>query len=272
MLYLVATPIGNLKDITFRAVEVLGSCSLILCEDTRHSRKLAGHYAISTPLKSFHKFNEAKMETAVINLLKKGESIALVSDAGTPGISDPGARLVKLCRENNLAVTSIPGPCAAIAALTISGLDTGRFQFVGFLPKKKGELKQKLQECCSYPGTTIAYESPHRLKNVLKAIHEIAPSHPLAVGRELTKIYEEMRFGCAAELLKHWLENEVKGEIVLLIAPGEEKSASWEELTIEEHFALVQRDKNLSKNEAIKAVAQQRKIPKRQVYNLLERK
>lgn len=223
MLYLIATPIGNLNDITLRAIETLKSCDLVLCEDTRHSRKLTSHYNISTPLKSYHKFNEAKMENIVIELLQAGKSIALISDAGTPGISDPGARLVKLCRERGLPVTSLPGPCAAITALTLSGLDTERFQFVGFLPKKKSELKAILQECCRYPGTTIAYESPHRLKNVLSLIQEMAPSKRVSVARELTKIYEELQTGTAAELLLRWQESEVKGEIVLLIAPGGKK-------------------------------------------------
>jgi 16S rRNA (cytidine1402-2'-O)-methyltransferase len=264
MLYLVATPIGNLADITCRAIETLKKCSLILCEDTRHSRKLTQHYGIATPLKSYHKFNEAKLESSLIAQLKKGQSIALISDAGTPGISDPGARLVRLCQELNLPVTSLPGPCAAITALTLSGLATEPFQFVGFLPKKKGELTKKLQELCRYPGTSIAYESPQRLKNVLALIKEISPTQPLAVARELTKLYEEVKLGTAEELLLEF--GDVKGEIVLLIGAGGPKPP-WQELSIEEHFQ--QKLPHLSKNEAIKAVAEERRIPKRQVYNLV---
>lgn len=269
MLYLIPTPIGNLTDITYRAIQTLQSCDLILCEDTRHSQKLLRHYKIEVPLKSYHKFNEAKMEAFVIKELKSNKTIGLISDAGTPGIADPGARLVRLCQEHKLPVTSLPGPCAAITALTLSGLDSERFQFVGFLPKKKSELQHLLEEYCRYPGTTIAYESPHRLKNVLKAINEIAPNHPLAVVRELTKIYEEAKLGTATELLEHFKENEVKGEIVLLIAPGKEEVSPLNNLSIEEHFQhLLQM---LPKNEAIKAVAEQRKIPKRQVYNLVNK-
>ncbi len=217
MLYLVATPIGNLGDITFRAVEVLKHCDVILCEDTRHSGKLLNHYEITTPRKSYHMFNEARREPEILERLRNGQDVALISDAGTPGISDPGQRLVRACAEAELPVTAIPGPCAAIQGLVASGLDSTQFQFLGFLPKKPGKLRKALQAALDYPGTSIVYESPHRLHKSLKALAELSPETPVVVARELTKKFEEYRRGTAPELLEHYLAKPPKGEIVLLI-------------------------------------------------------
>lgn len=217
MLYLVATPIGNLADISFRALKTIESCDYLLCEDTRHSQKLLAHYELRKPLKSYHHFNEASRESQVIADLKEGKTIGLLSDAGTPGISDPGMRLVKRCWQEQLPVSTIPGACALIAALTSSGLSTERFQFIGFLPVKKGPRQRLLQECFLYPGTTIAYESPHRILSTLEILKTIAPTQRIAIARELTKKFEEVQQGTCLELFEKLHLRKPKGEFVLLL-------------------------------------------------------
>lgn len=218
VLYLIATPIGNLKDITLRALEILANCDYVLCEDTRHTRNLCNHYNVKVPLKSFHLFNEKAKEQAVIDDLKMGKEIGLVSDAGSPGISDPGERLVKRCREEGLDVIPVPGPCAAIAALSTSGLSSTRFQFFGFLPRKKGKLKKILEKILLYEGTSICYESPFRLLSTLKVLVDLEPTRPCAVARELTKKFESHVQGSALQVMQHFLQSTPKGEIVILIA------------------------------------------------------
>lgn len=268
MLYLVATPIGNLKDITLRALETLQSCDYILCEDTRHSLILLKHHSIHKPLKSFHKFSEASKENDVIQDLIAGKIICLISDAGTPGISDPGTRLVKRCIEENIKISTIPGACAAIAALCISGLDTDRFQFYGFLPRQSGALKNTLAEILKSAFTTICYESAERIHKVLEAIDAMDSQRQIVIGRELTKKFEEMLRGKPKELLYQYTEKKFKGELVLLISGnmyGE--LPQWENLSIEEHVAKIQQENNVSLNDAIKKVAQLRSVPKRTVYN-----
>ena len=267
MLYLVATPIGNLSDMTYRAVEVLQSCDYILCEDTRHSSVLLKHYDIKKPLKSYHKFNEASRENELLLDLRDGKSIALISDAGTPGIADPGTRLVEKTVEEGLPVCSIPGACAAITALSCSGLNTEMFQFVGFLPKKQQELLSILRGILQYPGTTITYESPKRLMATLEKIHELESERKVSVGRELTKKFEEVLRGTAAELLSHFQEKAPKGEIVLMISGKETEAIDWTSLTAEEHVKAIEEDYGVSKKEAIKIVAQLRGVPKRDIYN-----
>ncbi len=271
MLYVVATPIGNLSDITYRAVEILKTCDYILCEDTRHSVVLLKHYEITRPLKSLHKFNEASQLSHIISDLQQGQKVALISDAGTPAISDPGERLVKECVNENITVIPIPGACAAIAALSSSGLDTSRFQFCGFLPRRAGERKRIMQEILTYPGTTICYESPNRLKDILALIAESDPARSVVVARELTKKFEEFMRGTAGELLTR-LDQPLKGEIVLLIS-GRPPQASmdWESLTPEEHVAMMQKTYSLSKQDAIKMVAQMRQVPKRDIYNKIHK-
>lgn len=268
MLYLVATPIGNLSDITLRALEVLKASDYILCEDTRHTLVLLNHYEIKKPLKSYHKFNESSQEQRIIDDLNAGQTVALVSDAGTPGISDPGAQLVQRCVAEGLLVTAIPGPCAAIMALSCSGFDTTRFQFFGFLPKKSAELRRTLQELLMYEGTTICYESPNRLLDVLKVIHELAPDRQLGVARELTKKFEESKKGTAEELLNYWKANPLKGEIVLLLS-GAVNSVDWTTLTPQQHVSFLQQTYHLPQQEAIKLAAELRGVPKRDVYNTL---
>lgn len=269
MLILVATPIGHLKDITLRALECLQSCDYILCEDTRHSLILLKHYNITKPLVSFHKFSEASKEDEIIQDLRNGKTICLISDAGTPGISDPGTRLVQRCVKENLKVSAIPGACAAIMALCISGLDTDQFYFYGFLPKASSALKNAIQQILQSPCTTICYESPERIHKVLETIHLMDPSREVVIGRELTKKFEEFIRGTAQELLNKHEEKKFKGELVLLISkinPAHKKT-SWENLSIEEHVSQIQQEGNLSLNDAIKKVAEVRSIPKRQVYN-----
>ncbi len=268
MLYLIATPIGNLKDMTFRAVEVLNSCDYILCEDTRHSQVLLQHYHITKPVKSFHKFSEASKEDAIISDLQNGQTVGVISDAGTPGISDPGSRLVQKCAELNLPITSIPGPCAAIAALTCSGLNTDRFQFFGFLPKKHEELRQAISELLRFPGTSICYESPNRLMETLGVLDSLAPDRNVVVARELTKKFEEIKRGNAKDLLIYWKDNPLKGEVVLLIE-GKAQTIDWNALTPAEHVAWLMDSFAMSKHDAIKMAAEMRGVPKRNIYNTL---
>jgi 16S rRNA (cytidine1402-2'-O)-methyltransferase len=265
VLYLVSTPIGNLADFSFRAVETLKKCDYILCEDTRHSRVLLNHYAIDTPLKSFHKFNESRAEESVLDDLKNGKTVALISDAGTPLISDPGQELVQRCRAMGIAVSAIPGACAVIDALVLSGLAPTPFQFIGFLPKKEKELEAVLSSALLYAGTTIAYESPHRIEETLSTIAKISPHRKLCVARELTKLHEECLTGPVEDLIAHFKEKPPRGEIVLLISPSEEKMA-YDHLSLQELVETLQKDFSLSKQEAIKMAAQMRHLPKRDVY------
>lgn len=217
-LYLVPTPIGNLKDITYRAVEVLGSVDLILAEDTRHTARLLQHYDIKTPLQSHHKFNEHKTVEAVCNKIIGGQTIALVSDAGTPGISDPGYLLVRTCIDREIDVETLPGPTAFVPALVNSGLPSDRFCFEGFLPQKKGRQK-KFQSLVEEERTMIFYESPYRLAKTLEQLIEFFGSDREAcVSREISKIYEENRRGPLTALLEHYKKTPPKGEIVLIVA------------------------------------------------------
>jgi 16S rRNA (cytidine1402-2'-O)-methyltransferase len=266
MLFVVATPIGNLSDITLRGIETLKSCDYILCEDTRLSRTLLSHYNIDTRLTSYHKFSETSQQDTILKDLKEGKNIALISDAGTPGIADPGELLIAACREHGIPVTPIPGACAAITALCASGLSTEKFQFVGFLPKQRNDLMVTLSDALRYPGTTIAYESPHRLKDTLQILHETTPNCIVAVARELTKMFEEHIKGTPQELLNHWGDSPVRGEIVLMISGGHEiTSQSWD-ITPEEHVKKVQEDEGISLREAVNTVAKLRGLNKRTLY------
>lgn len=219
MLYLISTPIGNLGDFTFRAVETVKNLDYLLCEDTRRTGILLHHYEIKVPMRSFNAHSEGGKLAKVVEDLQEGKQIGLVSDAGTPGISDPGSRLVAACRKEGVTVVAIPGACAAIAALAPSGLETSRFQFFGFLPRKKGPLKRTFEEILTYSGTTICYESPFRLVASLKVLVELEPERKCVVARELTKKFEEFVEGSAAELLLHFSTKAPKGEIVLMISP-----------------------------------------------------
>lgn len=216
-LYLVATPIGNLADITHRAIDVLTNVAVIACEDTRHTRKLLQHYGISTKTVSYHEHNEQERARQLIDVLREGKDVAVVSDAGTPSISDPGFRLVRAAIENNVSVVPVPGPSALISALIAAGLPTDEFFFGGFLPARSNARRTKLTEMRSVPGTLVFYEAPHRLAETLRDAHEILGEREAVVARELTKLHEELRRDRLSKLAEHYSSEEVRGEIVLLI-------------------------------------------------------
>lgn len=216
-LYVVATPIGNLADITHRALQVLTKVDVIACEDTRHTRKLLQHYGIATKTVSYHEHNEKQRSEQLIVDLQKGSDVAVVSDAGTPAISDPGFRLVRAAIENNITVVPVPGPSALITALVATGLPTDEFFFAGFLPSRTGARQSRLRELVSIPATLIFYEAPHRLAGTLNDAHSILGEREAVVARELTKLHEELRRGKLSELAEHYSREEVRGEVVLVI-------------------------------------------------------
>lgn len=265
MLYIVSTPIGNLSDISLRALEILKSCDLILCEDTRHSGILLRHYGIETRLESYHKFNEAIKREKIANQIREGTSIALISDAGTPGIADPGVTLIQLCLQQGLPLCIVPGPCALIQALIGSGLSTERFQFCGFLPRKQGELRQALIELLQYPGTTICYEAPSRILDTLAVIATLQPQRQVVVAREMTKVFEEYVRGTVEEVQEHLKRKGARGEMVLLLSPPS-SNKKWTDWTISDHIQWVEEHYGLSRKEAIKLVAELRGVPKRTIY------
>jgi 16S rRNA (cytidine1402-2'-O)-methyltransferase len=218
-LYLVATPIGNLEDITLRALRVLRECDVVAAEDTRHSGQLLKHFGISKPLLSYFQFNEAKRSEEIIERLRRGEKVALVTDAGSPGISDPGERVVKAAIAAGFRVESVPGSCALVAALTASGLPTDEFHFIGFLPHKSGQRRNKLESLKSFDGTLVLYESPYRIEKLLVELSEVFPERQVVLARELTKKFEEFLRGKPAELLALAKKRSLKGEFVVLVEP-----------------------------------------------------
>ncbi|MBS0625751.1 MAG: 16S rRNA (cytidine(1402)-2'-O)-methyltransferase [Verrucomicrobia bacterium] len=260
MLYLVATPIGNLEDISKRALSVLEKCDAILCEDTRRTSILLQKYELRKTLIPFHKFNERGAEERILEELRSGKEIALVSDAGTPCINDPGQGLVQACVREGLLFTAIPGPCSLIQALVLSGFDSTKFQFVGFLPRKGLD---ELRKILCYPGTSIGFESPERLVDTLRAIGSLDAARNVAVAREMTKTFEECRRGTASELADHYEKTPPKGEIVLLVAGGK---VPEEEMPLDELLELLQELHGLSLKEAIKLAAKLKNLPKSAVY------
>jgi 16S rRNA (cytidine1402-2'-O)-methyltransferase len=216
-LYLVATPIGNLEDITLRALRVLRECDVVAAEDTRHSGQLLKHFGIAKPLLSYFQFNEARRSEEILERLKRGEKVALVTDAGTPGISDPGERVVKAALAAGLRVEAVPGPCALVAALTSSGLSSEEFHFIGFLPHKSAQRRRQLEGMTGIPGTLIFYESPYRIVKFLEELAELYPERRVVLARELTKKFEEIRPGTAKELLEEVKKKAVRGEFVVLL-------------------------------------------------------
>ncbi len=224
-LYLVATPIGNLEDITLRALRVLRECDVVAAEDTRHSGHLLKHFGISKPLLSYFQFNEARRSEEIIERLRRGEKVALVTDAGSPGISDPGERVVKAAIKAGFRVEAVAGPCALVAALTASGLSTQEFHFVGFLPHKSGQRKNKLESLKSIPGTLVFYESPYRVEKLLGELAQVFPQSAVVLARELTKRFEEFLRGKPAQLLEIATQRRLKGEFVVLVSTTVEESA-----------------------------------------------
>jgi 16S rRNA (cytidine1402-2'-O)-methyltransferase len=224
-LYLVATPIGNLEDITLRALRVLRECDIVAAEDTRRSGQLLRHFEISKPLLSYFQFNEARRSEEIIDRLRRGEKVALVTDAGSPGISDPGERVVKAAIAAGLRVESVPGPSALVAGLTASGLSTEEFHFVGFLPHKSGQRRNQLESLKSVPGTLVFYESPYRIEKLLGELNEVYPDRNVVLARELTKKFEEYLRGRPAELIELLKTRSLKGEFVVMVAPADSKSA-----------------------------------------------
>lgn len=229
-LYLVATPIGNLEDMTLRALRTLKECDVIAAEDTRHTGQLLRHFDISKPLISYFKFNESRRSEEILERLRNGEKVALVTDAGTPGISDPGQRVVCAAIQAGFRVEAVPGACAAIVALAASGLPTDEFHFAGFLPHKSGQRARELRRLASLPGTIVLYESPYRIEKLVSELAVIVPDRQVAVGRELTKKFEEFWRGTAAEIAATISKRTLKGEFVVLISPGEAMKPAADEV------------------------------------------
>jgi 16S rRNA (cytidine1402-2'-O)-methyltransferase len=265
-LYVVSTPIGNMGDFSFRAVEILKSVSLVLAEDTRHSRHLLDRFDISTPMASYHEHNEAKTTPRLVSRLLGGESLALVSDAGTPLLSDPGARLVRAAIDAGVSVVPIPGPSAALAALVASGLDADRFLFLGFLPRTGRDRRSTLDEIASSRHTVVVYESPNRLADTLAELEGIgAGLRPAVVAREMTKQFEDIRRGTVSELHAYYQERPVRGEVVLVVAGAVDQAASEEDVA-ERVRSL--RAAGLSARDASARVAAELGVSKRVAYRL----
>ncbi len=274
-LYLCATPIGNLEDITYRVVRILGEVDLIAAEDTRNSIRLLNHFQIRTPLTSYHEYNKYDKGKKLVEQLLEGKNIALITDAGTPGISDPGEELVKMCCESEIPVTSLPGPAACITALTISGLPTRRFAFEAFLPTEKKEREEILQELERETRTIVLYEAPHRLVKTLKLLAERLGNRNAAVCRELTKKYETALRTGLQDAAEYYETNEPKGECVIVIEGRSreelerEKRAEWENMSIEDHVKYYL-SQGYDKKEAMKKTGKDRGVSKRDIYNYLE--
>lgn len=273
-LYLCATPIGNLEDITLRVLRTLKEADLIAAEDTRHSIKLLNHFDIKTPMTSYHEFNKVEKARYLVDKMREGTNVALITDAGTPGISDPGEELVRQCYEAGIEVTSLPGPAACITALTISGMATRRFAFEAFLPSDKKEKQEIFEELKKETRTIILYEAPHRLVRTLSELLENLGDRRISVCRELTKTHETVFRTTVSEALSYYETEEPRGECVLVIEGKsrleiqQEQERSWEAISIEEHMKRYL-DGGTDKKEAMKLVAKDRGMKKRDVYQYL---
>lgn len=273
-LYLCATPIGNLEDITMRVLRTLKEVDLIAAEDTRNSMRLLNHFGIHTPLTSYHEYNKIEKAHTLIAKMQEGKQIALITDAGTPGISDPGEELVRMCYEAGIEVTSLPGACACVTALTLSGLATRRFCFEAFLPVDKKERRQVLSELLTETRTTIIYEAPHRLVRTLTELRDTLGNRRITVCRELTKKHETAFGTTLADAVEYYEANEPKGECVIVMEGRslaqlqEEERMRWEELTVDEHVEryLAQ---GMDRKEAMKQAAKDRGVSKRDIYAAL---
>ena len=273
-LYLCATPIGNLEDITMRVLRILKEADIIAAEDTRNSIRLLNHFDIRTPMTSYHEYNKIDKAYTLIEEMKKGKNVALITDAGTPAISDPGEDLVRLCYENGIEVTSLPGACACVTALTLSGLPTRRFCFEAFLPSDKKEKQAILKELKNETRTIVLYEAPHRLLRTLGELLEVLGDRRVTICRELTKKHETAFGTTLSAAIAHYTKEEPKGECVLVLEGRsrqqikEEEQAAWNEISIQEHMQQYL-DSGLDKKEAMKRVAKDRGVGKRDIYQAL---
>lgn len=266
-LFVVATPIGNLEDLTARALRVLGEVDLIASEDTRHSRRLLDHYHIRTPLTSYHEHNESEKAQALLRELAQGRNVALITDAGTPGISDPGYRVVRAARREGYEVVAVPGPSALAAALSVSGLPTDGFSFHGFFPRKRSQAEEFLEAAGRQGGTHVFFESPHRLLDTLRAIGERLPEAQVCVARELTKIHEEVVLGSPREAAERFAGSPVRGECVLILhAEAREAAADWGPEAIRARVDAAVRERGLSRRDAVRHVAAELGLPRNAVY------
>ncbi len=273
-LYLCATPIGNLDDMTFRVLDTLRSVDVIAAEDTRNSIKLLNRFEIKTPMTSYHEYNKVEKAEKLISMMQEGKDIALITDAGTPAISDPGEVLVQMCHEHGIPVTSLPGACACITALTLSGLSTRRFCFEAFLPADKVVRKEILEDLKNESRTIILYEAPHHLKATLAELQQALGDRKITLCRELTKKFETIMPTTLTEARAFYEENEPKGEYVLVLegkslaTRKEERQQEWQQLSIEEHMTFYE-EQGVDHKEAMKKVAKDRGISKRDVYQYL---
>lgn len=274
ILYLCATPIGNLEDMTYRCVRILKEVDLIAAEDTRNSIKLLNHFEIDTPMTSYHEFNKIEKAHTLLAALKDGKNIAVITDAGTPGISDPGEELVAMCYEEDIEVNAVPGAAACITAVTSSGQACRRFSFEAFLPKDKKERARVLAEMQQETRTMIVYEAPHHLRATLQELYQALGDRSITLCRELTKRYEEKKKMTLAQAVDYYRENDPRGEYVLVIAGKskeevmQEEQSRWEDLSIEEHMQIYL-DQDYSKKDAMKVVAKDRGVSKRDIYQAL---
>ena len=275
MLYLCATPIGNLEDITFRVVRILKEADLIAAEDTRNSRKLLNHFEIRTPMTSYHEYNKYDKADFLVNQMLEGKNVACITDAGTPGISDPGEVLVQKCYEAGITVTSLPGPAACITALTMSGLSTRRFAFEAFLPADKNKRGEVLEELKTETRTIVLYEAPYHLVKTLEELAEVLGDRRVRICRELTKKHETVWQDTLNGALKHYRdEEEPRGECVLVIEGADperlkqQKQKAWEEMTLQEHMEVYE-GQGMDRKEAMKMVAKDRGVSKRDIYQAL---
>lgn len=272
VLYLVATPIGNLEDMTFRAVRVLKEAGLIACEDTRQTAKLLGHYGIDTPTVSYHEHNELRRAEELLDKLKSGTSVALVSDAGMPGISDPGYRVVTLALQQGIKVVPIPGASAALSALAASGLPTDAFEFRGFLPARSGQRRTELEGIRAVGHTVIFYEAPHRIAEALDDIAEIlGAGRQVVIARELTKLYEEFIRGTAGDVRRQLSERDLKGEITLLVGKAEGETSPIADKNLRERLDEIMSGQKLDEKAALKVLAKERGLGKSELYRELQR-
>jgi 16S rRNA (cytidine1402-2'-O)-methyltransferase len=273
VLYVVATPIGNLEDITYRAVRVLKEVDLVACEDTRQSRKLLDHYAITAKTVSYHEHNEAEQAEELVGELRSGMNIAQISDAGMPGISDPGYRLITRAIASGIDVVPIPGPSALVAALVGSGLASDDFQFLGFLPAKSGQRKTAFEAVRDFQHTLIFYEAPHRIHDTISDLAAVlGPERPVVIARELTKVHEEFIRGTAGELKELLQSRELKGEITLLVGRAPEGSKAGSTEGLQERLAAIVREKNVDEKAAMKILAREQGKSKSEIYRELQRR